>query len=99
MYNEDVEQPKVTIPTNPSGTYTFSFGPEWRNHPQAGHPYVGMKPPPPLFSQSSSTGEKAEPVFQIREKPFQTSFGETKRGLSGCLLVILLGIAWLLIFS
>jgi len=41
--------PTITIPKNPQGTYIFPFGPEWRSGFRAGPPYVGQKPPPPLF--------------------------------------------------
>jgi hypothetical protein len=89
----------VTIPTNPSGTYIFPQGPEWRSYPYAGHPYVGMKPPPSLFSESSSTGEAAEPLFKVRDEPFQSTLGEKSEGIPRWLVVVVLGLAWLLIFG
>lgn len=62
MQNIPYLAPQITLPTNPQGTYTFPFGPEWRSYPQAGLPLMGMKPPPPLFGARGN--EKADPIFQ-----------------------------------
>jgi len=64
--------PKITIPTSGTQrTFIFPRGPEWYSYPYAGRPYIGRKPPPPLFSISRS-GEKAESLFST---PYITNLG------------------------
>jgi len=45
--------PQITIPTQPSGSFIIPSraDPYW-GYP-AGRPYVGMRPPPPLFGTSN----------------------------------------------
>lgn len=56
--------PTVTIPKTAQGSFIFPRGPEWFSYPYAGRPYVGMRPPKPLFSTSATTGKSAESHFK-----------------------------------